>query len=73
MKKRPGKVKLNAREYGKGKYVFKEVEGILRTGEKALIIWRNMTDDIAKDNAVLDAYFEKKDITQETLNMIAFM
>ncbi len=58
--KRPGKVKLNVREYGRGEYVFKEVEGILRTGEKVLIIWRNMTDDIAKDNAVLDAYFEKK-------------
>lgn len=57
---RPGKVKLNAGEYGRWEYVFKEVEGILRTGEKALIIWRNMTDDIAKDNAALDAYFEKK-------------
>ena len=57
---RPGKVKLNAREYGRGEYVFKEVEGILQTGEKVLIIWRNMTDDIAKDNAALDAYFEKK-------------
>lgn len=56
----PGKVKLNFAKYGEGEYVFKEVEGILRTGEKALIIWRNMTDDIAKDNAALDAYFEKK-------------
>jgi len=58
--KRPGKVKLNFAKYGEGEYVFKEVEGILRTGEKALIIWRNMTDDIAKDNAALDAYFEKR-------------
>ena len=56
----PGKVKLNTTKYGAGEYVFKEVEGVLRTGEKVLIIWRNRTGDIAKDNAALDAYFEKK-------------
>ena len=26
-------------------------------GDKALIIWREMTGDTVKDNAVLDAYF----------------
>lgn len=47
-------------EYGQGEYSFKEVEGVLQTGEKVLIIWRNMTDDPVKDNTALDAYFEKK-------------
>lgn len=38
-------------------YKFKSVEGILPSGDKALIIWREMTGDTVKDNAVLDAYF----------------
>jgi adenine-specific DNA-methyltransferase len=37
-------------------YTFKTVEGTLPGGETALIIWRSLTGDIQKDNAVLDAY-----------------
>ncbi|SHJ79784.1 site-specific DNA-methyltransferase [Paramaledivibacter caminithermalis] len=43
-----------------GDYLFKEVEGYLPSGEKALIIWRTLTGDSVKDNAALDAYFLKK-------------
>ena len=38
-------------------YKFKAVDGTLPNGDKALIIWREMTDDMIKDNAALDAYF----------------
>lgn len=38
-------------------YKFKAVEGTAPNGDKTLIIWREMTDDIEKDNATLDAYF----------------
>jgi adenine-specific DNA-methyltransferase len=37
-------------------YAFKAVEGTLPGSETALVIWRSLTDDIQKDNAVLDAY-----------------
>ena len=40
-----------------GNYAFKMIEGKLRTGEKTLVIWRTMTDDLIADNAALDAYF----------------
>lgn len=38
-------------------YKFKAVEGTVPSGEKTLVIWREMTGDIEKDNAALDAYF----------------
>ena len=38
-------------------YTFKAVEGTKPSGEKTLVIWREMTGDIEKDNAALDAYF----------------
>ena len=38
-------------------YKFKAVEGTVPSGEKTLVIWREMTGDIEKDNATLDAYF----------------
>lgn len=38
-------------------YKFKAVEGTAPNGDKTLVIWREMTGDIEKDNAVLDAYF----------------
>jgi adenine-specific DNA-methyltransferase len=40
-------------------YKFKSVEGTLPNGDKALVIWREMTGDTVKDNAVLDAYFRQ--------------
>ncbi len=51
-------VKLSSSK--KGNHVFKEVEGKSLDGEKILIIWRNITNDIVKDNAALDSYFLKK-------------
>lgn len=39
-------------------YKFKAVDGTLPNGDKSLIIWREMTDDMIKDNATLDAYFQ---------------
>ena len=38
-------------------YKFKAVEGTAPSGDKTLILWREMTGDIEKDNAALDAYF----------------
>ena len=38
-------------------YKFKAVEGTVPNGEKVLVLWREMTGDVVKDNAVLDAYF----------------
>ncbi len=38
-------------------FKFKAVEGIAPNGDKTLVIWREMTGDIEKDNAALDAYF----------------
>lgn len=42
-----------------GKHIFKTVEGIMPNGDKALVIWRNLTEDLAADNAALDAFFLK--------------
>ena len=42
-----------------GKYTFKTVEGIMPNGDKALVIWRNLTEDLTADNAALDAFFLK--------------
>lgn len=38
-------------------YKFKAVEGTVPNGEKVLVLWREMTGDVVKDNAALDAYF----------------
>lgn len=53
-----GAVKLSSSK--DGLYVFKEIEGRTLDGEKVLVIWRTLSDDIVKDNAALDAYFLKK-------------
>jgi adenine-specific DNA-methyltransferase len=42
-----------------GQYQFRQIEGTLRNGDKVLIIWRNITDDLLASNAALDAYFLK--------------
>lgn len=54
----PGAVKLSSSK--DGEYTFKEIEGRTSDGDKILIIWRTISDDIVKDNATLDAYFLKK-------------
>lgn len=38
-------------------YRFKAVEGTAPNGDKTLVLWREMTGDVVKDNAALDAYF----------------
>jgi adenine-specific DNA-methyltransferase len=42
-----------------GQYQFRQIEGTLRNGDKVLIIWRNITDNLLASNAALDAYFLK--------------
>lgn len=42
-----------------GEFGFKQVEGTLPDGRRALIIWRTVTDDLLASNAALDAYFTK--------------
>lgn len=40
-----------------GPYVFRQIEGRLPDGRRALVIWRTVTEDIIASNAALDAYF----------------
>lgn len=40
-----------------GQYAFRQIEGTLPDGRRALIIWRTVTYDIIASNAALDAYF----------------
>lgn len=42
-----------------GEFGFKQVEGTLPDGRRALVIWRTVTDDLLASNAALDAYFSK--------------
>ena len=42
-----------------GAYAFRQVEGSLPDGRRALVIWRAVTDDLRQSNAALDAYFTK--------------
>ena len=42
-----------------GDYAFRQIEGTLPDGRRALIIWRTVTDNILASNAALDAYFLK--------------
>lgn len=40
-----------------GQYAFRQIEGTLPDGRRALVIWRTVTEDIIASNAALDAYF----------------
>lgn len=40
-----------------GQYAFRDIEGFLPDGRRALIIWRIVTEDLIASNAALDAYF----------------
>lgn len=44
-------------------YRFKMVEGTIISGDRTLVIWRDLTGDKIKDSAVLDAFFERKKIS----------
>ncbi|MCA3014581.1 MAG: site-specific DNA-methyltransferase [Myxococcaceae bacterium] len=43
-----------------GSHWFRTVTGVARDGRKTLVIWRKLTDDLEKDNLVLDAWFTKQ-------------
>lgn len=43
-------------------YAFRQIEGVLPDGRKALVIWRTIGEDLNACNAALDAYFEKNRI-----------
>lgn len=58
-----GAVKLVATP--EGPYTFKQVEGTLPDGSRALVIWRTVTDDLIASNAALDAYFLKNRINPQ--------
>lgn len=40
-----------------GQYIFRQIEGTLPDGRRALVIWRTVTEDLVASNAALDAYF----------------
>lgn len=43
-----------------GEYAFRQIEGALPDGRRALVIWRNIkADNLAASNAALDAYFSR--------------
>ena len=52
-----GAVELQKDIYGQ--YAFRQIEGTLPDGRRALVIWRTVSDNIIESNAALDAYFEK--------------
>lgn len=51
-------------------YTFKLIKGHSLSGDKILVIWRNLTDDIVKDNAVLDAVLINNKIVLEEFDKI---
>lgn len=50
---------VELRKDSNGTYMFQQLEGKLPDGRRALVIWRNITEDVLKSNAALDAYFQK--------------
>lgn len=40
-----------------GPYAFRQIEGVLPDGRRALVIWRTVTENVIASNAALDAYF----------------
>lgn len=60
----------NIESYPEGSYIFKRIEGSLKTKERILIIWRNLTNNIKEDNDVLNKYLSKKRITLDEYDYI---
>lgn len=48
-----------------GQFAFKQIEGTLPDGRRALIIWRTITDNLIESNAALDAYFNEHRINPQ--------
>ena len=50
---------VDLKEDKNGDFMFKQIKGYLNDGNRILIIWRNITDDLLESNNALDAYFQK--------------
>ena len=50
---------VELRKDTKGAYMFRQLEGTLPDGRRALVIWRNVTENVIESNAALDAYFRE--------------
>lgn len=50
---------VDLRKDSNGQFMFQLLVGTLPDGRRALVIWRNITDDVLRSNAALDAYFQK--------------
>ncbi len=50
---------VELRQDDNGAYGFRRIVGLLPDGRRALVIWRNITDDLLASNGALDAYFSK--------------
>jgi adenine-specific DNA-methyltransferase len=56
---------------GEGPYWFRQVSGTLPDGREALVVWRVLTGDVAKDEAALLAWFEARGhLNSETLDVV---
>ena len=54
-----------------GSYWFRQVTGTLPDGREALIVWRTLSDDAARDEAALLAWFESNGhLASESLNVV---
>jgi len=52
--------RIEATETVRGEWSFRAVTGALPDGRRALIVWRTLTADLEKDNAVLDAWYRAR-------------
>lgn len=55
-------------ENTKGAHKLMNIRGILPTGERCLIIWRNITNDLKQCNDVLEYYYNK--VVLENVNVV---
>jgi adenine-specific DNA-methyltransferase len=56
---------------GEGPYWFRQVSGTLPDSREALVVWRVLTGDVAKDEAALLAWFETRGhLNSETLDVV---
>jgi adenine-specific DNA-methyltransferase len=54
-----------------GSYWFRQVTGTLPDGREALIVWRTLSDDAARDEAALLAWFESNGhLASESLDVV---
>lgn len=61
---------VELRENENGEFKFCHLEGTLPDGRRALVIWRNVTKDVLKSNAALDAYVKLINLHDSTFDVI---